>query len=180
MFIIIPTLSKNAILVRGRAEKHAVCETCRCEYSYLITREAVGTDRALFSWDEVDALRKAQADGEGKVQRRLAVEDDPVPCPECGWVQRSMIQAVRRHSYLGLWSCALFGFLLALVGVGLGVIDLILYLSGKGTSMSGSLAIVGGIIAACSAMAGLCFWALRAILNGIYDPNPSDFFSKRE
>lgn len=174
LFLSTPT---RKVTVRGSATKTVKCEVCGCAYSYRITREAEGTDKALFSWTNRGAMLKAEANAWKNLDAALESEDEAIPCPDCNWVQHSMIRAVKNRSYRGLSQLANVGFVF---GIGLFAIVVLFTLAqhiwfrhkvADPEASFSVLAALGGIVAALGCIpAGFC-WAIRRLLLSQYDPN---------
>lgn len=177
MLLLFLSSSKQKFYVRGKRVKDALCERCDCEYSYEIERDVIGEDNSLFSWSEKAAFRKAEADGQKKLDKVLDAEDDAAPCPDCGWVQAHMIESVRNQSYLGLKNFSKGGFLFAWVGIAIAVaIPVIAHLSqppqqAEFARDTFKYASVGLCITTIGLIPAVPFWALRKLLLGFYNPN---------
>jgi len=90
-------LRHHVAAAKGAEFRTVVCENCQVEFVYLLTRKAEGwaTGVMFLDWDAPDrAARRAEAE----LRRTLAQDQDPVPCPSCGWYQQSMVPLLRaRH-----------------------------------------------------------------------------------
>lgn len=84
--------SSTATLVQ-QAVKRITCERCGHEYSYEMTRRAHASAADASS----SGREAARVRAERKLERIVAREQDPVPCPECGYFQPAMTWTVRRH-----------------------------------------------------------------------------------
>jgi len=177
LWLLLLSSSKNKVFVRDTRVKRCACEQCGHEFEYEIEREAGGKDNSLFSWDERDAFRKAEADAQKNVSKLLDAQDDAVPCPDCGWVQTGMIVAVRRQSYLRLKEVFELGMFLTITGVILPLLLAALFLftssvnSGVHGDMTFTLLSVAGILAVVGGVPTFLLWLLRHLLNAAYNPN---------
>ena len=172
MLLLLLSSAKREIGVEGSREKAVECEACDRPYTYVLTREATGTDKSLFSWSDAAATRKAHANARKNLDRLLDEGVDAAPCPHCGWVQLAMVEAVRRRSYLGLRGVSRV-LLLAAGGVAaLFVAVLTAHPPGRGPDRGD---IVPYLIAAGTVglivTLGVLTWGLRSMLNQAYDPN---------
>lgn len=103
--------------VSGWVARSVTCEHCQGEYVYVLTREGAGFASGLLGFDEnapIYAARQANAE----LRRSLARDQDPVPCPSCGWYQRSMVGLIRdqHRGWLGIAGAFLI-YASALIGV---------------------------------------------------------------
>jgi hypothetical protein len=90
-----------------------LCEQCGRPYGYALTR-SVGVQTTRAVWESVEAARKtAFRQARRSLDRILDRECDPVPCPECGWLQKKMLTAARREHFGALPWSATFAFILA-------------------------------------------------------------------
>lgn len=176
---------KRNVTLSGCRTKSIVCEECGQAYTYELQRTTVGSDDSLISWNEASAFRKAEVNARKKLDDLLESECDPVECPQCGWVQSDMVEAVRRRSYLGLKGFVDLGWLIGLGGLLLAVVlPLLVHFAAppdKPRAWDGSLVIVivGLVIMQIGLMPACFFWALRKFLCWRYDPNRDYFNSSR-
>lgn len=107
------------VTVKGAALRGITCERCGCQYLYRLTREITRRSRtpAPEAPDPARAARKV-------LKRELKWGIDPVPCPDCGYLQRAMVRRIKLEKAAVLilifaGSAAFNGlfFLLAYVGV---------------------------------------------------------------
>jgi hypothetical protein len=90
----------------GSVAKAVRCERCGSDYSYTMTRKAKGIGHSPGALRNAAAQAEAAEIAEKKVAKKLAREAEAVPCPDCGWVQTSMVIAVRRQAYRWLFNTA--------------------------------------------------------------------------
>lgn len=75
-----------------RLRKNVTCEKCGCPFAYELVRQAAGTGRSVYNLDNQGAHQRAQHQATSTIHAMLANDEDPVPCPRCGWFQKSMVQ----------------------------------------------------------------------------------------
>jgi hypothetical protein len=92
----IPIGKKYTATVTGSVMKGVVCEQCKLEYVYTLTRQAQGEGTSLLGLNDGGAERRASDAANTVLKKILDRAQDPVPCPGCGWYQESMIAIVRR------------------------------------------------------------------------------------
>jgi len=112
----------------GQVQREVFCEKCGCNYSYEMVRRGRGEAMTPSGFGEAAAEQRAQAAAAASLNNLLQSQHDPVACPDCGWVQSYMVEAmrVRAHRWLSrgsyvvgflLGACAFFGFF-AVAGIG--------------------------------------------------------------
>jgi hypothetical protein len=92
----VPIGKKYTATVTGSMMKAVVCEQCRLEYVYRLTRQAQGEGTSLLGLNDGGAERRAMDAANIVLKKILDRAQDPVPCPGCGWYQEAMIAIVRR------------------------------------------------------------------------------------
>src|SRR5574342_398476 len=80
----------------GVARKHVTCEACGAEYGYELERMTLGHGYTLYALDLEGAERRAEERARARLARKLAHEQEIVPCPKCGWIQADMARLGRR------------------------------------------------------------------------------------
>ena len=178
MLLLLLSTSKPKVIVSGLGTKRQTCEVCAHDYSYVISREAEGEDKSWFSWTEAISRRKAAENARRNLAKCLESEVDPVPCSDCGWIQESMIRAVRKRSYRELRRMATAGIAVGFAGFALALVALSLgfFLHAQGgdpEKMAYMTAAFGGVLALIGGIPGVSFWTLRHLLNSQYEPNRS-------
>jgi hypothetical protein len=89
------------------------CEQCRHVYGYALTR-SVPVKASRIIWESAAVARKEAFERAGRMlDRKLDREHDAVPCPECGWLQKRMLDPARRAHYPLLSRPAKIAFVLA-------------------------------------------------------------------
>lgn len=89
--------------VSGEVTKFITCEKCGCEYVYALRRQATGSSKSPLFSDGDKAARRAASDAETELRRQLNYEDDPVPCLDCGWLQKTMVKGMRSSRATGFF-----------------------------------------------------------------------------
>jgi hypothetical protein len=105
------------VFQRGTVLKGVKCESCGTEYVYALTRVSKGVAHSPYFLDNKGAQRRAGAEAQRNLEKRLARECAAAPCPRCGWVQKHMFAVARgeqwgKHSQTGcstFWVAVLFG-----------------------------------------------------------------------
>src|SRR5437867_349294 len=92
---------KYTATVTGQQTKLVACEKCGGEYVYVLKREGKGTGRSPMYLDNAGAAQRASKEAGDDLQRQLKEEDDPVPCPDCGWFQKTMVSDLRYSRMAG-------------------------------------------------------------------------------
>ena len=106
----LPThLRFHQVAAKGREFKAVTCENCRGEYVYLLTRHAEGWAAGVMFLD-ADAPDRAACQAKAELRRALDRDQDPVPCPPCGWYQQAMVPLVRGQHRV--WMAVVGSFLL--------------------------------------------------------------------
>jgi ribosomal protein S27E len=167
MFIVIPSGTTHTATVRGSVEKGVRCENCGHDYVYTLTREAIGADTALFVHSR--AQEKALAAAKAKLQRRLEMEHDDVPCPMCRHHQphlaKSARQVLRAGLYPELLNLSFAFFLFAGATLGFLAVLCVITLCGSNPTLPAESTVRGFVIAAgVIAAPGLLLRGLRWLL----------------
>jgi len=77
------------------------CEKCNCRYGYELARMGTGHGVAHYGIGTNSAAQSARAGSLVDLQSRLTQEAELVPCPQCQWVSRALLQGYRRGLYRG-------------------------------------------------------------------------------
>ena len=101
--------------ISGSVWKWVVCQNCQTEFTYLMTRQGHGSGTSWFFLNNRGAIELATRQAHVNLQSRLKREEDPVPCPNCGWYQPSMIIILRRDHHW--WMVLVAGFLFVVAAV---------------------------------------------------------------
>jgi hypothetical protein len=91
----------------GCAVRRVSCEHCNQTYIYQLRLTAKGSATSLRFMNKTATRERAAARAQKKLQKRLAVEVAPNPCPDCGHYQRDMIGLLRKR-YLRRIALSLF------------------------------------------------------------------------
>jgi hypothetical protein len=89
-------------IVRGSAVRAVACENCQTEFVYILRRQGLGHGVSPLYLDNQGAQDRARAHANADLHKELTRGQDPVPCPECGWYQRSMIPLLRQAHRRGM------------------------------------------------------------------------------
>jgi len=97
----------------GRAVKLLRCERCGGEYSCEVIRRTKGEGISPYFLRNAAAEAEAVEEAEQKLADELAAGIEPVPCPDCGWFHKKVVNEMRRRSYRWmLWTGWVFAGLL--------------------------------------------------------------------
>lgn len=83
----------------GRRVEAVTCGQCGCAFRYELVRTGEGRAAALYGLFQGAAQRRADRAAERDLAKRLAREAEMVPCPDCRWVNRDLIERYRRRRY---------------------------------------------------------------------------------
>lgn len=83
----------------GRKLVGATCEKCGQRYFYILTRRGVGSKNAHYGLFPKSAKSKAEALARENLELRLEQEAEPVPCPQCHWINEELIEKYRQQLY---------------------------------------------------------------------------------
>ena len=89
-------------VVRGSAVRVVLCENCQTEFVYVVSRQGHGDGVSILFLDNKGAQDRARTQAGADLQRELTRGQDPIPCPDCGWYQRSMIPFLRQAHRRGM------------------------------------------------------------------------------
>ena len=103
------------MVLTGRRPKVTPCENCDIRYAYMMERraEAVIDSFLLISTKKAD--RQAREVAERSLALQFDTSSDPVPCPECGWYQKDMVQSQRDKWQVVIMALVCFAGILAAV-----------------------------------------------------------------
>jgi hypothetical protein len=91
----IPYAREYSATLAGSVLKLVLCENCGVEYVYRLERTAMGSGTSMLFLDNQGARARAAHQADDRLRALLAHEVEAVPCPDCGWYQRSMIPKAR-------------------------------------------------------------------------------------
>jgi hypothetical protein len=80
--------------------KQVTCEKCGCPFAYELVRQAAGMGSSAYNVGNQGAQQRAQQRAQATLNAMLANDEDPVPCPRCGWFQQSMVRKNSRFTWL--------------------------------------------------------------------------------
>ena len=85
----------------GKTSRSVVCEKCGCVFVYQLTRDAVGEAMAplvgVTLASQQSMVKDASERAKKELDKMLAAECEPVPCPDCGWYQEHMVEEMNRR-----------------------------------------------------------------------------------
>jgi hypothetical protein len=154
--------------VEVRGTKTVLCEGCGTHYAYLMSRVAAGRDCAPYGLGERRAAQAAHDKATAAARQELERGCEPVPCPECGLYQSSMVEEARRRRmrWMSVIGRRLLFLMLGPIFVGLIV------------AVSGNIppAIITGYWVVVGPLGGLgvALWMSQRMLSRRYDPNAVD------
>jgi hypothetical protein len=88
--------------VAGATSKTVVCEKCGSTFHYEVERTGRGEGQSPFFLDNAGSEERARREAEQSLRGRLERAVEPVPCPDCDWLQTEMVTELRRRSHRGL------------------------------------------------------------------------------
>jgi hypothetical protein len=91
-------LRHHVVTAKGQEFKAVTCENCRVEFVYLLTRHVEGWATGVMFLDG-DAPNQAARQASAELCHALPRDQDPVPCPACGWYQKSMLPLIRAQHW---------------------------------------------------------------------------------
>jgi hypothetical protein len=93
----IPTGMHFSVTVHGEVWKIVPCENCATKYAYRMAVSGSGAGTSFLFLNNEGAKAVAREAAEAQLQKRAGKSSAAVPCPVCGWYQRSMLRMVRRR-----------------------------------------------------------------------------------
>lgn len=94
-------IEESVSAATGAVTKQVNCEACGHQFSYLMRSSEVGYGYSFFLLGREEARKAASEAAIKKVENVLQTGKD-VPCPECGWLQASMVELARQRGML-IW-----------------------------------------------------------------------------
>jgi hypothetical protein len=161
-------VTQTRATVKGETIKHVECERCAFKYAYRLRRTAEGKATSFIIPDKNAAVNKA----EEQLKRMLEGDCDPVPCPTCGWYQRSMVRRVKHQSYRGM---VRIGQILLVLSVIVGIMGGLVALLGRDfvDPRWPSASVLYGLAGVALAL-GICLPVTKVLLAWLHDPNGQD------
>lgn len=92
----------------GRTYKFVECEECKQKYVYGMVRKATGQGDSLYFLDNAGAQNRARNSAQAQLEKALANDCDPVPCPKCGSYQDDMVEKLCREYRMWMWWLGIF------------------------------------------------------------------------
>jgi hypothetical protein len=106
-------VSRTTSDIVGSRVVQVVCDKCRCEYHYLLSRLGSGHGISAYGLGGKAAEENATMGANKALTRRLGNDADLVPCPKCNWINDDLVNRYRRASYRGWirtgWNLAAIG-----------------------------------------------------------------------
>ena len=94
--VLIPYATTYTTTLTGQAPKFVECEKCRFQFVYIIEHKVSSEGTSMLFLDNAGAIDRSKAGAEDALRRSLEYGCEPVPCPECGWIQEHMIPRARQ------------------------------------------------------------------------------------
>jgi uncharacterized tellurite resistance protein B-like protein len=155
-FMAIPYGPEYKATSKGKKHVQVLCSNCDATYWYQVEREAESSARS-FLWLDIKQTKKRAAEkSRDKVSELLQDAIDPVPCPDCGWLQADMCLELKKQKF---WD----GFLFVMVGW----FALFWCMFGEKPLLSPSMVVLLGL---CLGIFGSCYVVLQYSL---FNPNRS-------
>lgn len=169
--MLIPTTKVDAAQI-APVVRQVRCEKCGCDYSYEMIRRGTGAASTAYGLFARRLPKAAAAEAAESLQQHLEQDHDPVGCPDCGWIQSTMVADLRRRAYRWMTKPALAVFVFLMVFAGLFAVTGVL---GKVQGARGPLATKGLLIALILAVIAVIVISvtagLRNVLRSRIDPN---------
>jgi hypothetical protein len=80
----------------GTQLQSVTCDKCATEYHYELARYGSGHSHSHYGIGEKEATRVAHGHSSVDLGARLADDGEMVPCPQCNWVNQSLVETYRR------------------------------------------------------------------------------------
>jgi ribosomal protein S27E len=81
----------------GRVVRDVKCENCGCEYVYFVRLRATASASTPMSIGQEGTRAVAQGRAKLRLKELLRSGFLAIPCPDCGWYQKYMVQILRRR-----------------------------------------------------------------------------------
>jgi hypothetical protein len=172
MFIPIPYARTYTADLSGATLKPVRCEKCHVEYVYRMERVGSGSGTSLLFLENQGARDRATQQAANELRGRLWRECDAIPCPNCGWYQQAMFEAMRRDHRR--WMRHTGSVLLAVSTISL-IIAYVEWLPnfphGPGPPWLLPMSLIAGVM---TGVAGAGLLVAKAKLGARYNPNATD------
>ena len=149
--------------MKGTAVKHVKCEQCEQEYVYIVERKAKGHGASMGFSSGEGAQDRAKKKAKKTLDSELANAIEPVPCINCGWIQKDMIREARRRYLRWL-------FVVGLVVTFIAALVLLVILVNSLSNRAGSFLTWTYVALG----AGVVMLVTRTVLVNKYDPNVTE------
>lgn len=101
------------------------CEKCGCDYAYEMVRRGTGAASTAYGLFANTRVKAAAAEAAKSLQQQLDHDQDPVGCPDCGWIQSGMVADLRRRAYRWMmkpaWAISIFLLLFDVLWIAVGL-----------------------------------------------------------
>jgi hypothetical protein len=152
----------------GSAIKQVCCEKCQTHYGYEVVRRATGEGNSPYYLRNNAAKNEAMKMADRRLATKLARAIDPVPCPDCGWFQKSMVMELRRRAHRWmLWT----GYVIGSLFLASAVMGLLAATKTFSAPLEQHQAIPVFALAGIGLLVGGLFLAARHALTALIDPN---------
>jgi hypothetical protein len=131
----------------ARVIKQVHCEKCGSDYAYEMIRRGTGIAESPYYLGSTHQERSAMVHAKCSLQRQLARDRDPVACPDCGWIQQSMVDDLRRRAHRWMIMAAWGAFAICVLAIGFGFLGATDGFS-RPMDREGTLFVIGAAIAA--------------------------------
>jgi hypothetical protein len=162
---------------RGQIWRWEECEHCGNEFYYVAEVVGEGTAHNPLGWDTFGSREKAISRAMEDLNRRLATQVVPAPCPHCLRFQSEMLPVVRRKQYRWMLSLALV--LLVFAGPGFCVGTFMGTIRPRGQESGPDPLEMALIPPVCFLAAGTTVILLRVRRQTRYDPNAEEHQTER-
>jgi hypothetical protein len=105
--------------------RHVHCEKCGCDFSYEMIRRGTGAASTAYGLFAKTRAKAAVAEAAKSLQQQLEQDQDPVGCPDCGWIQSAMVADLRRRAHRWMmkpaWAISIFLLLFDGLWIAIGI-----------------------------------------------------------
>jgi hypothetical protein len=156
----------------GATLKLVRCEKCHVEYVYRMERIGSGSGTSLLFLENKGAQDRATQQAANELRGLLWRECDAVPCPDCGWYQEAMIQAMRRDHCRWMQNTGLVLVAVSTISLVIAYVDWLPNLPHPpGPPWLFPMSLIAGVV---TGVAGAGLLVAKAALSARYDPNAND------
>lgn len=167
--VMIPTGTKYTVTVAGSRRETVKCDKCGQVYFYRLARMGTGTGSSSIISSGAGAQDRAYSRAEGAMGSRLKAEAELVPCPDCNWINQSLVDRFKK-AYIRINIAMLLVFILTTMFV---MPPLFYFLVMRNAPEDSSLRGVSVFFTLGSAVWVVPFVLLRNRRRALFDPNKS-------